>query len=458
CAYYGSASGLGPNGTIFSADWVFVGPDSSDDFGASIACAGDIDGDGYSDIVIGAPDKNIGGNIFPGKAFVFLGSKTGLHSTGYKEIVGNGDQGVGTSVATAGDVNGDGYSDIVIGAPRNSVPFTQQGMALVYYGPDLSKFTSLLGGTNSNFGWSVSTAGDVDGDGYADIVVGAPRANSQAGAVEVFRGSSNGITVNPTWTYTGVAGSDFLGFSVATAGDVNGDGYADVIAGWYGYSVTASSEGAAVLWYGSSTGLMASGTASNADWLVHSGKSGSALGYSVATAGDVNGDGLSDVIVGAPFYTDPESQEGAAFLYLGQTNLLNGVAWQADGSQANATFGFAVAGGGDFNADGYSDVAVAAPNFDNGVGQVGRVQAFYGSPTGVSTFASWQLTGGQFNERLGASIANAGDVNGDGYDDLIVGAPGYTPVKSGADGAAFVFQGGLTGLPGALSATVSNAA
>jgi len=167
--------------------------------------------------------------------------------------------------------------------------------------------TTLTGeGSNNDFGWSVAPAGDVNGDGYADVVVGAwgyPDAG-YTGRAYVYLGGQSGLATAPATTLTGEAAGNYFGYSVATAGDVNGDGYADVVVGAYGYGANT---GRAYVYLGGSTG-----TASTPTTLT--GAAGTVFGISVATAGDVNGDGYADVVIGASGYSD---STGRAYLYLG---------------------------------------------------------------------------------------------------------------------------------------------
>jgi hypothetical protein len=159
----------------------------------------------------------------------------------------------------------------------------------------------------------VGTAGDVNGDGYDDAIVGASQYdNGQLfqGRAYVYHGSATGLSTTPDWTAESDQGRPQFGTSVGTAGDVNGDGFDDAIVGapYYGQD----GQGRTFLYNGSATGL-----SSVADWTAESDQGGAQFGYSVGTAGDVNGDGYGDTIVGAPSYDNPETDEGAAFAYLG---------------------------------------------------------------------------------------------------------------------------------------------
>ena len=238
------------------------------------------------------------------------------------------------------------------------------------------------------------------------------------------------------WTAEGDQASANFGFSVGTAGDVNGDGYSDVIIGAYNYDNGETNEGRAFVYQGSAAGLSAT-----ADWTVESDQAGARFGYSVGTAGDVNGDGYSDVIVGAFAYDTGESDEGWAFVYHGSATGLSVTAdWTAESDQASARFGYSVGTAGDVNGDGFWDVIVGALYYDNGEDSEGRALVYQGSATGLSATSDWTAESDQASALFGYSVGTAGDVNGDGYSDVIVGAIYYDNGETDV-GGAFVYHG-----------------
>jgi hypothetical protein len=260
---------------------------------------------------------------------------------------------MGISVAGAGDVNGDGFADVIVGASDYDAGETDEGASFVFLGgptgipsgnPSSASARLESNQADAYMGWSVAGAGDVDGDGYGDVIVGASDyddVETDEGAAFVFLGSASGIANGNPSTAAAQLEADqdyaWLGVSVAGAGDVNGDGYADVIVGASGYDAGKPDEGAAFVFLGSPTGIPSGNPASAAAQLTSS-QADASLGMSVAGAGDVNGDGFADVIVGATDYDDSETDEGAAFVFLG-----NGGAYgrwvlarqlQGDGSSA----------------------------------------------------------------------------------------------------------------------------
>ncbi|MBK7434205.1 MAG: FG-GAP repeat protein [Chitinophagaceae bacterium] len=234
---------------------------------------------------------------------------------------------LGCSVATAGDVNADGKSDVIIGAyGYDDGANTDEGRAFVYYGTGTglpaspSSTPDDANQAGANFGYSVACAGDVNGDGDNEVLIGAPEyddgANTAEGRVYVYHGSGTGLSATPNSTLDDCnqAGARF-GISVSTAGDVNGDGYSDVVIGAAYYDDGANTEeGRAFIYQGSSSGLPASPNTTLDD----ANQAGARFGISVSTAGDVNGDGYSDVLLGAYLYNDgANADEGRSFVYNG---------------------------------------------------------------------------------------------------------------------------------------------
>jgi hypothetical protein len=471
--YLGGATGITPG---FAQGVATDGIESNQpgaELGYSVASAGDVNGDGHSDVIVGAPsydagDPNEGAAfIFHGRADGFLGTNPDTANTQLESDQPNAN--LGHSVASAGDVNGDGYGDVIVGANLYDNSQTDEGAAFVFLGsasgvadgnPTSAHAQLESNQAFANLGWSVASAGDVNGDGYSDVIVGAwqyDSGESNEGAAFVFLGSPSGLVDgNPVNAHAQLESnrvSSLLGSSVASAGDVNGDGYADLIVGAMNYANGQAGEGAAFVFHGGASGL-ADGNPANADTQIESDQAGANLGWAVASAGDVNGDGYADVIVGAPVYTNGQSSEGAAFVFLGSASGVsdgspgNALA-QLESNQTIAEFGGSVASAGDVNGDGFADVIVGSDLYDSGQPNEGAAFVFLGSASGIAdgnpTNAHAQLLGGQGGGLLGISVACAGDVDADGFADVIVGALRFDNFNTD-EGVVFVFHGsGLGG-------------
>ncbi|NOZ78472.1 MAG: hypothetical protein GXP48_04685, partial [Acidobacteria bacterium] len=442
--FYGSASGLQPN-----AIWTAESDQAGANFGSAVSTAGDVNGDGYADLLIGA-SRFDNGETDEGRVFVYYGSPASPSLTA--DWSAESDQagaGFGAAVSTAGDINGDGYADVIVGASQFDDGETDEGRVFVYYGsraglPTTASWSAESDQADAYFGSSVSSAGDVNGDGYVDVIVGATHydnGETDEGRAYVFLGSATGLSTTAAWTAESDQANARFGSSVSSAGDVNGDGYADVIVGALYYNGGEEYEGRAYVYHGSASGL-----SSTAAWTAESNQVWSCFGNSVSFAGDVNGDGFADVIVGARYFNNGEESEGRAYVYYGSSSgLSSSPAWTGEPNQANARFGWSVSNAGDVNGDGFADVIVGAYYYDNPQSNEGRAYVYYGSASGLSSSAGWNAEPGQAKADFGWSVSYAGDVNGDGYDDIIVGAPSYDNGEED-EGRAYVFLGSASGM------------
>jgi hypothetical protein len=438
--YLGSAGGPGP-----TADWIAESDQTNAAFGRAVSTAGDVNGDGYADVLVGA-DAYDGGETEEGRAYVYHGSASGLAAVA--AWTADSDQYLaylGSSVSTAGDVNGDGYADVIVGAYWYDNGEGNEGRAYVYHGSaaglsTTADWTAESNQSGTHFGWSVATAGDVNGDGYADVIVGAAFYVGD-GRAYVYHGSPGGLSTTADWITEIDQAQDGFGGSVSTAGDVNGDGYSDVIVGAVLYDNGETDEGRAYVYHGSAAGLSLM-----ADWTAESNQTDARFGIAVATAGDVNRDGYDDVIVGAYWYDNGETNEGRAYVYHGSAvGLSPAAAWTTECNQSLALCGFSVATAGDVNGDGYADAMVGAYYYVNPDTGEGRVFVYHGSSAGLSTAPDWTAQGDQPTARFGYSVSTAGDVNGDGHADVIIGAKTYENPDVG-EGRAYLYHGSAAGL------------
>jgi hypothetical protein len=443
--------------TLNPAPWYDEGEQHGADFASAVSSAGDVNGDGYDDVIVGGP-KYIDAGYPGGTAFVYYGSASGLPSEP-QWITGGDVQGsrFGAAVSSAGDVNGDGCDDILIGAYDYTIPdlsnVSHQGRVHLFYGAtdglgsDEADWTFEGLTADEHLGYAVASAGDINNDGYDDIIVGARRYeqdDKKVGRVLVFYGSAAGITqTEPDWTVIGDdAGGDF-GTSVNTAGDVNNDSYDDIIIGAPNYDNGVDVGGAAFVYFGSSTGLNPTG---QFDWKTTGGVADASYGMSVDTAGDINNDDFADIIIGAPRYPGEQDIDGAAFVFHGSSSGPGSEAdWTAVTDQAGTLFGHSVAAAGDVNQDGYDDVIVGAyrynENPDDGQNSIeGAAFLYWGAPIRLQPI-SWRAVGEKAETEFGYSVSAAGDITGDGNQDVIIGAPRYQRDSKTILGRVYVYFG-----------------
>ena len=382
----------------------------------------------------------------------------------------------GASVGSAGDVNDDGIADLVVGAPGDS---SIAGNTYVIFGStapwnSLINLSSLNGsngfvliGQNAgdNSGYSASGAGDINGDGIADLVVGAYSAASNAGKTYVIFGSnarwSSAISLSSLngangFVLNGISANDLSGVCVSGAGDINGDGIADLVVSATGPSESLNA-GSTYVIFGSKAGWSSPISLSilnGANGFVLNGENANDFsGTSVSGAGDINGDGIADLVVGAP---EASTSAGKTYVIFGNKagwtspislSSLNGTnGFVLTGENAGDESGLSVSGAGDVNSDGISDLIVAAPNFDAGVG---KVYVIYGSKgswsspislsslNGVNGFSITNQTGAYLGQH---SVSGAGDINDDGIADIIIGVPS----ESSSTGQTLVIFGQKT--------------
>jgi Ca2+-binding RTX toxin-like protein len=470
--------------------------------GYSVASAGDVNGDGYDDLIVGAKSADPNGSN-SGASYVVFGKASGFAAsldlstldgtTGFRLNGAAAGDKSGTSVASAGDLNGDGYDDLIVGANGADPNGSYSGASYVVFGKasgfaasfDLSTLDGTTGfrlngaAAGDNVGRDVASAGDVNGDGYDDLIVSAHGADlngSTSGASYVVFGKASGFAVSLElstldgtngFRLNGAAAEDFSGYSVASAGDVNGDGYDDLIVGAVLADPNGSNSGASYVVFGKASGFAASLDLSILDgttgFRLNGAAAGDRSGTSVASAGDLNGDGYDDLIVGA-LYADPNgSNSGASYVVFGKASgfaasfdlsTLDGTTgFRLNGAAAGDNSGRAVASAGDVNGDGYDDLIVGAQLADPNGSSSGASYVVFGKASGFAASldlsildgtTGFRLNGAAAGDRSGTSVASAGDVNGDGYDDLIVGAL-YADPNGSSSGASYVVFGGASG-------------
>jgi len=391
----------------------FFGFTSGDNFGYPVASAGDVNGDGYSDFIISA----FGYNYNMGRVYIYFG---GSVLNNVADVILTGEYTwtlFGYSVSGAGDVNGDGYSDVIVSAKDYD---TNTGRAYIYYGgasmDTIADIVIIGESVNNNFGISVASAEDLNGDGYSDVIIGANKYNSSTGRAYIYFGGSSMNNV-PDVIINGEAESYNLGFAVSGAGDVNGDGYFDVVAGAYGHN---SNTGKAYIYYG---GIVMDNIA---DVIMTGESQNSYFGYTFSE-GDLNRDGYSDVIVSAEAY---DGNTGRVYIYFGGVSMDNVADVVMTGMHTYSSFGISISSD-DVNGDLFSDVIIGAYGVNSNKGES---YTFYGGSS-MDNVVDYTISGETADERFGNSVSSAGDINNDGVSDILIGAYGY----NGFMGKAYLF-------------------
>ncbi|MCW2349248.1 FG-GAP-like repeat-containing protein [Sphingobium sp. B12D2B] len=504
-------------GAVFQASnsigFGFFGSSTNEFVGNSIDYAGDVNGDGYGDFIVGSTAT---GNW--ARAYVVFGGPTNLsgpynvssliasnNTLGFYISASQYAEYAGHTVSNAGDVNGDGLNDLLVGAYGRDNTNDLAGGAYIVYGKtggtfvDLAQLPGAVGATKSNgfaligsntdgrAGWSVSVAGDINGDGYADFLVGAYYQDvgsaNEAGRTYVVYGRSNNTTIDLSaltaasntlgFMVEGSSTSDQLGFSVSDAGDVNGDGLSDFIVSANVADTPGSNSGAAYVVFGqtgisgASLNVSALTAATNTRGFMISGSSaGDYLGFSIAGSGDINGDGLSDLAFAAAYADTSASNVGKFYVVFGKSDGA-GVGASAL-SVAGNTLGFVINGSstddnatsisviGDMNGDGLADLLVGSSVSDsNGGTDAGKAYVVFGKTDSSAVDLSalsvagntqgFAINGtGQVSAFFGKSVS-AGDLNGDGLVDLMIGA-NYYDYWNAEGGGVFVIYGSTSGV------------
>jgi len=429
------------NGTPQNASTFIQGNKPGAILGMELASAGDVNGDNFDDILLGARGYQVANGEY-GVVFVYYGSKRGINPTKYTLLEpALGADRYGLIMAGGGDVNADGYDDVVTNGGDTNHP---QGGIAVYYGSAGGLTTtpeSIYGDPSyGRFGTSLDIARDVNGDAIDDILVGSAAAShgqTDEGTVTIIYGNEWGVSFTAWTVIEGNQAGQYFGQNVAGAGDINHDGYNDM---------AVTSKDKVMTYFGGPSGI----PTTPANIVTPSTTSESYL--SLAADGDINGDGYADILVGMPYHANDQIDEGVVSIYYGSATGINTTpATILEGNAEAAHYGFDVAFAGDVNNDSYADIIVGAPDLENDQPREGMAFVYYGRATGINPVPASTIESNQPGAVLGYSVAGAGYVNEDHYSDILIGAFAYANGET-AEGAAFVYHGGA-GSAGLLAAS-----
>jgi hypothetical protein len=482
---------------IFTRGFVINGKNVNDESGHSVSTAGDVNGDGLDDLIIGALNADPSNKkLSAGKSYVVFGKID--NTTIELSTIANGTGGFiingeiqydrsGASVSNAGDVNGDGLDDLIVGARNAGLNDKKEiGKSYIIFGKidstaiNLSAIASGTGGFVINgenamdySGWSVSTAGDVNGDNLDDLIVSAygadPSGKESAGKSYVIFGKTDNTVINLSdigtggFVINGENAGDKSGWSASNAGDVNGDGLDDLIIGaskadpngrtdaGKSYIVFGKTDNTAI-----NLSAIANGTGgfvinSERVWINWN-------TILVSNAGDVNGDGLDDLIIGAKSASpNNKAHAGKSYVIFGKTDntaidlsAIGTAGFVINGEKSGDWSGVSISTAGDVNGDGLDDLIVGADQVDlNGKLNIGKSYVVFGKTDNteinlsaiVSGTGGFVINGENAYDYSGYSVSTAGDVNGDGLDDLIVGAYNADPNNQRGAGKSYVIFG-----------------
>ncbi len=452
--------GIWQHFTVANADARFTGEAAGDRAGQGdpgIDGAGDVNGDGYGDLIISALRHGSGGSQV-GAAYVVLGPVSGNHSlsTADAKMTGesSGDQ-AGRGVAGVGDVNNDGYDDVLIGVIGDDAGGADAGASYLVYGPIVGNFdmgsadVEIRGAAASDSFCEVAWVGDVNGDAYDDFMVGAMYSSAGgplAGAAYIFHGPMT-VDISASAADAVITGETFFdeaGASNWGAGDVDGDGINDLLIASRSNDVGGTDAGAAYVVLGPITSDM---SLAAADARFTGEHAGAMIGWGVSatTAGDVNNDGYADMVIGAKFDSDSATYAGAAYVIYGPPTAGSSSLSTADakllGEYERDFTGDSVHGPGDVDGDGFDDVLIGSGYSDAGAANAGAVYLVRGPMSGTQNLSSAAAS------RIGAAGAEdrlrghgAGDVDGDGLADILVSAQLNDTAGTDA-GAVYLFFG-----------------
>ena len=453
---------------VVDGDAHLVGTTPQAQAGLSTAIAGDIDGDGMLDILVGAPQDD-SGDTNAGRAYLalsshFIGSDTALLSDTFRIIEGTDEtQRVGSTVAGGLDLGGDTTPDILVGAYGADIMEPDDGAVGLFWDAGAETPSPLTldhadvllhGATDRELaGSAMAVVADMDGDALPELLVGAPHNDSggtRSGTAYLVLGSamtiSGTIDLGDHPKFYGESGIDFAGTAVQSAGDVDTDGIPDLLVSAPYNETSGARAGRVYIIYGVDALAYSTLTLGDADIRIHGEAAYDQAGLGLSGGHDIDGDGSPEILIGAPYHDDPSDDAGRAYLFWGAGLAIAETRGVTDadviftGSEEGGELGYALSTASDVDGDGLHDAAVGVPLGTGDSAGAGVTLLFLGeflSSGGVfsTTDADYSFTGSGGNDQSGRVVLGTGDINGDGFDDLAISEPNDTTtfgLKSGA--------------------------
>ncbi|HEX7879178.1 MAG TPA: FlgD immunoglobulin-like domain containing protein [Candidatus Eisenbacteria bacterium] len=430
------------------AQGIFAGEVAGDDFGTGLAGVGDLNNDGFEDFAIGAPGQDDVGSD-AGRVYIFLGRAQNIGPVA--DIVlssGDGGDHFGFAVAGIGRFNNDAYDDMAVGSPDSDAGGSGRGRVHIYFGN--SSGTSLTSGPilsgqqgGDQFGYALDGGFDFNDDGRSDLAVGSPErptGGARAGEVRIYFGASS-PTASGDVILTGEQSQDWFGVSVSRGGDINNDGFGDLVVG--APQPFQSNAGKAYVIFGRSDGQPPVRLTLGGEF------GGDRFGWAVGGGGNLDNDAFDDVVVGAPKQDAGATQNGAAYVFRGGNPMNNVSDAKVAGRESGDEFGSSLSIRGDWDDDNRSDLIVGAPLSDDGGNQAGEINLFLGaSPINAGSRGVYLgprlLPGFAASDHFGTAVDFV-DYNADGHSEVLAGSPRANQVSGDETGFA-----SLTFSPGSL--------
>ncbi|TFG02156.1 MAG: hypothetical protein EU542_05555 [Promethearchaeota archaeon] len=457
---------------VINADISFHGLAAGDYLGQSVIGAGDLNGDNITDFCISSSRSDENGQN-AGKTYIFFGRTSGwqesfdLANADASFVGESGGDESGHALGAGGDVNGDGFDDLLISAPLNEETGEDDGQIYLILGKASGwQLNTSLANADASFlgevmsdraGNSIDIIEDVNGDNYDDILI-ADKWNDEyeinGGKIYLIFGKASGWEMDIglsscNASYLGKKANDHAGFSISGVGDVNGDTFGDFLIGAYLNDELGTSTGQSYLIFGKELGWNTDVNLTNVDVTFNGENEYDASGTSVAGVGDLNGDNYNDFMIGAPGNDESKNSAGQAYIIFGKETWnsvynLSDVDASFHGENYNDQLGTCLAGAFDINNDTYDDILLGAKGYQSG-GSRGKTYLIFGKETGWSMDTSIQNADASFigeknSDVSSNSLAGIGDVNGDGFDDFLIGAHQFSYSES-LIGKVYLFFG-----------------